>query len=373
METNIQAAISTASPISAYGIKEKPKSYRFLRFIGGLFCIGILLGALAAYFISFPIPEKPRLLGMIHGGKKLPEHFPLAWRESLQPSLFPVLIGLSSEKEQLEPFAVILRIQPTPGLDRQNLGPFALIRSKPGTTQSKRLYTALPFLWRLRQAPAVFSLYIYEDNTNEIQFNGPFDGHLWKTNLSFPNADKITSIPNLPNAINLEAFPKAQSFIQTQLEQTLGLPSEPLQSLAWENQGPNFTELELTFTQPVPASSTIAFLGAFGLRDQTQLTLEDGTVVQEYRLPNQLFLTAGTTTSWQPSSSTTISVSGSTLKFATVEVTKTTIPSCPGTPVFRLNQKSLNQVSQALNLPLEQFTSAITGSIQAKKLIVCVD
>lgn len=373
METNIQAAISTASPISAYGIQEKPKSYRFLRFIGGLFCISILLGALAAYFISFPVPEKPRLLGMMHGGTKLPEQFPLAWRESLQPSLFPIFIGLSSETEQFEPFAVILRIQPTPGLDRQNLGPFALIRSKPGTAQNKRLYTALPFLWRLRQVPAVFSLYIYENKVDEIQFNGPFDGRLWKTNLSFPNADQITAVPNLPNAINLEIFPKAQNHIQTQLSDTLGLPPAPLQSLAWENQGQDFKELELKFTQPVPASSTIAFLGAFGLRDQIQLTLEDGTTVQEYRLPNQLFLTAGTTTTWQPSSSTVITASDSTLKFAPSEVAKTTTPSCPGTPVFRLSQTSLEQISQALHLPFGQFASTLTGSIQEKNLILCVD
>ncbi len=374
METNIQTAISSASPISAYGIQELPKSPRILRLIGGLFCLFLLIGSIAAYFIQLPIPEKPALLGLLHGGTKLPEQFPLAWRESLEPSIFPVFIGLSSKQEQFEPFAIVLRIQPTPGLNRQNLGPFALVRAKTGSLQSKRLYSTIPFLWKLPQAAINLSLYIYEDVTTTIHLSGPFESNQWKTDLSFSNSDAITPLPDLSNAINLDLFPKAQNLVQTQLTESLGLPPEPLQSLAWENQAENFTQLELHFKQQtVPASSTIALLGSFGLRDQTQLILEDGTLVEEYRLPSQTFLAAATSSTWQPSSSTIITSTGSTLKFSNLKSDKPSVSTCPGTPIFRLNQTSLEQALHLLAIPFSPTPSSVTGSIQEKKLILCVD
>ncbi|MCC7357468.1 hypothetical protein IT408_03100 [Candidatus Uhrbacteria bacterium] len=375
MENDIQNAISKASPISAYGINKLPQGPRILRMIGYIFLIFCIVGILCIFLIQIPVPEKTIALGFIKSGTKLSEKLPLSWRESIEPSFFPIIIGLSSKEEQYEPFAIIPRIQPTSGLHRQNFGFFSLISANPISQTTKKLYTFLPLLWNLRHSPSAFSLSLPVEKEQNLTFvvTGPFEGHVWKSTIPLPITEQ-NKLPEYANAVNLAVFPEADQLIQTKLQKLFNLPPEKIKMIAWESQNDALKSFELEFNKTdVPTTSAIAFLGAFGVQDQVKLNLADGTVIDEYRLPTNIFTSASSTTKWQTGSSTTVSIHGASITYTTNEKLQTSIPTCPGTPVFRFNQQSLEQIAKELQFSIYQSPTYLTGSIMDNKLILCVD
>lgn len=371
MENEIQTSLSTASPIAAYGTSQLSRTPRILFILGCVLGLSLILGILAGVFIRIPTAKNPSSHIMIHGGTSLPEAAPLPWRESVSASAFPVIIGTASVENEFEPYAVIPRFQPTTGLNRQNHGLFTLVSEHPLEIQTESLLSILPKLWSLRSTLAYISLYIYE-SANVTTISGGFDGHLWQTNLALSTDD--TKLSNWSNELNLNLFPQSWPQINQKLSQILNLQDNTRPtSLSWETQNEQISNIKLTYPQTVPSSTAIQVLGNFGIYDTTLLNLPDGTAIEEFQNPTKRFA-ANTSTTWQGTSGTQISIQGTTLEVQQSQPLITTTSSCDeGQVILRLASSTVSRLLQSIHSNQSELSIAITAAIQHGKLNVCVD
>lgn len=371
MENDIQTSLSSASPIAAYGTSQLSRTPRILFILGCVLGLSLIISFLSLIFVRIPAAKNPSSHIVIHGGVQLPEAAPLSWRESVSASAFPVIIGTASVENHFEPYAVIPRFQPTTRLNRQNYGLFTLVSEHPLETQSESLFSILPKLWSIRSTLAHISLYIYE-NSNVTAISGGFDGHVWQTNLSI-NTDE-TKLSNWSNEINLNIFPQAWTEINQKLSQILNLQDNTRPaSFSWETQNDQLSNIKLIYTQAVPTSTAIQVLGNFGIYDTTLLNLPDGTTIEEFQNPTKRF-TANTSTNWQGTSGTQISLNGSILEVQQSQPRLAKQSSCDkGQVILRLDSSTISHLVQSLNADQSEISAAITASIQQGKVHICVD
>lgn len=306
-------------------------------------------------------------MASIRGGIDLPENLPLAWREAVAPSIVPSIIGIASLENNLEPYAIVWRFQPTPGLVRQNHGPFSLISQKPlSNTQGESMFQWFSHFLALRKAPVFIKGILPDASGQPIEIYGGFNGHVWHTNIKLNQGNHPIQAKN---GLDLTALPQSWGTLQQALAANLkiNLDQSP-ESVAWEVKDAGLSYLHLEYAQGIPTSTAIQLLGNYGFFDTEEMTLPDGTTIEEYRNPEKRFA-SNQSGVWQ-SSSTRILIQNNVLELG--QTTTSTTQDCSEPSIFRLDKESLGRIFQAVgasSTPEEQ----ISGFIEHGQLHICVE
>jgi len=324
-------------------------------------------------FVQIPFPKQTTAVALIRSNLSPTINLPNTWDETLRTSHTPIIIGLASKADHFEPFAIIPRFQPAPGLQRVNRGLISLVSQNPlqNLEQERAISWILPLL-KLTKHQAILAIHAYKEGEKVQTIKGPIDHNIWQTDipLTAPNE----ALPDWPNAINFDALPQAWTGFNDALQHTQGweIPDKPI-SFGWKTTDFNIQSFDFKFPTKVPSATAISLMGSFGLHDTINLALEDGSLIEEYQNPLQLF-TQATSTSWKLSNDTQLTVEGQHLSVSNpTETEPIPVISCPGQPIARTTSHNLQPFLSAFNIEQAANFESLIASVKDDTLIVCLN
>ncbi len=291
----IRDSTPKGSVLLAYG-ESKNRSGLWL----SLIVVFVLLTGIIAGIVvllgqnSFPLPSNTFLLAYVRPGAAIPESAPELWRENVKKSPHsPIFLGLSRpDDEKITPFTVSIR-----GIG-SNKGITSGIWNLESEQESSQIeQVALRSLvdgWTDYAANAWIQLWPGRVGAwpnvglgTDLRVGGPISESVVRTNLRFPKQTSTESGYRGDNFIRASAVPSSWPLIEPILRaQGLGIFLDmPPKIVAWSNNNNEKTSFYFEFDEMITSSTRSLIAGGYGLTDNRQYSLSDGTILSELMLP----------------------------------------------------------------------------------------
>lgn len=364
--------------ILAYGTSPRASRARMFLFVAAgifLLCLG---SALAMLQTTVPLPERRIALASVRPRTALPNGVPDVWKDTIQRSPFPVLIGLTVGEQGMEPFAIIVRGFASPRFAQEHAGIFSLVSERPlPKKEFRRLAHIVPLLSKTIVAPAFIRI---DARAIDLEYAFDIEGAVrrdgvWKTNIRLKQASE-PRITDGDFSLDIRAFPDAWPFVKDAIQRAGFFfdATETPATVAWSETDQSLPRLVFGYIHGPTTSTKRLFAAAAGAYNTQAYKLPDDVVVEELRLPKSVINTT---------SSNSTSVDGMILKIHENELllesasstgSRELIAPCSkgGWPVLKMNKAIIAKISQKIN----NFSQiAISNLIMSQKndlLEICI-
>ncbi len=291
----IHDSVSKASILLAYG-ESKNRSSLWLSLIA---VFVLLVGTVAGIVVllgqnSFPLPSNTFLLTYVRPGAILPEGTPELWRENAKKSPHsPIFLGLMRlDGGKISPFTVSIRgIGSNEGITS---GIWNLDSEQENGQMEPVTLRSLVDAWTDYAANAWIQLWPGRITAwpnvgfeTDLRVGGPISESVIRTNLRFPKQTSADSGYRGDNFIRASAVPSSWQLIEPILRaQGLGIFLDtPPKIVAWSNKDNEKTSFYFEFDEMIASSTRSLLAGGYGLTDNRQYSLSDGTILSELMLP----------------------------------------------------------------------------------------
>lgn len=327
MSADIHSEIPNASPILAYGESRTHGAGRRLvvGVIAALVVICVFIGAWSYGHIVGDVPEHIAVLAAVRGGAALPSASPELWKNAVQGSKLPVMIGLAKTDTRWEPFAIVPQSSASSFPFHEPVFSFFSIVSDRKLDRHAQLHlSAFTFVeLAAERHDAYLRMFIGEIFPgNDDILSGNIDHGVWETDLRAPATSD--GLPATDIAIDMTALPGAETSIRDMLSRE-GLvwtddAKDPLRSfgVSWSDTGSRL--LTFGFGSQKPSSSTLLSLAASaGIADVEKIALPDSTTLDDLRLP-QRFFDQTSSTRWTITTGTELELASSSIRIGDLQI-----------------------------------------------------
>lgn len=376
MEPEIHSTLPNGSPLLAYGQERIPRRKLIGRILFGFF--SILIAGFVGWFLflaQMQLPAHTFVIAVVPSHTKLPDSYPLLWKQAAESSSHPLILGLEADGTQLVPFTLGLTFDHVFATDIRMQGLLLLQSAKPVTdVVASPLRSVVVPLFSLfkHQAFVRMDLNLFGTGSPEV-VEGPVDRNIWMTQVTVRNPGDLVPLPVGDVRLSVQALPEAWDFVQESLTRSampVSLDERP-EALAW-TEGATSSLLILRFANQPATSTRLALASAVGWYDVVQRALPDGTIVQELHPPIEK-ISKTQVSSTAPN--TGYVASGTTVQIGALDKEHVDFSQACGTGVdlFSLKGQALQQLVNHFGLHQDaMFTDLLLFADPSGKVGVCL-
>ncbi len=371
------------SALLAYGVSKNRSGLWIAIISAAILLAGIIFGIIVSLWQnSFPLPSNTYLLAYVRPGTDIPESAPVLWQDNLKKSPHsPIFLGLAQlDDGKVSPFTVSIRgIGSNNGItsgiwnlesDREDdRVEFVAIRS---LVEGWSDYAARAWiqLW-----PGKIDAWSNAGFETDLRVGGTISDSVIKTNLQLPNQITQENGYRGDNFIRASAVPGSWLLIEPILRaQGLGVFLDtPPRAVAWANTDDKTTSFYFEFDGTLTSSTRSLIAGGYGLTNDRQYSLPDGTVLNELRLPMNA-IAQSTSQTWDLPGGKALQFKSNTAILGdsnAFDEIHQLLGACKGTAIAAFDKKTTSNLVKQIGLMTETESEGIIFIEDGGYLSVC--